>query len=178
MGHEQRQTLNRDTKIVKKLRDKISYASKFMANGSCYRKVWDILLVSSDVRDIRVVHESLVKAKITYNLVIFDRPRKAIEYVRAERGADNVIIPDMIFVSGRDGDDDIKDVVNTIKGDSALSWIPVVYATEGPCKDKSLMDRVNAVISRPISTESVMLAIKSVNPICFLSGSGIMEAVK
>ena len=89
----------------------------------------EILLVEDDPGDVGLTHEVMEKSKIKVNINVVDDGVKALEYLRNMGEYADVVRPDLILLDLNLPKKDGREVLEEIKNDNDLKYIPVVILT-------------------------------------------------
>lgn len=124
-----------------------------------------ILLVEDNPGDIRLTKEALVDSKIRNTLEIVEDGREALRYLRKEGSYKNAATPDLVLLDLDLPEISGREVLETIKSDKNLKYIPVVILTVSQSDQdiiKSYGDMANAYVMKPLDLEQFIKVIRSI----------------
>jgi len=125
----------------------------------------EILLVEDNPGDVRLTQEALSESRMqTHMSVVYDG-HAAMEFLHQNGEYANAPRPDLILLDLNLPKMSGQDVLDSIKGDEGLKYIPVVaLTTSGSEKDiRTCYDKhVNCYITKPMSYEPFLDVVRSI----------------
>jgi CheY-like chemotaxis protein len=115
-----------------------------------------ILLVEDDPGDVMLIRDALAEHKVGNALTVVSDGVEAMEFVRGEGAYADVERPDLVLLDLNLPRKSGAEVLAEIKGDPALSTIPVVVLTTSESEDdvlRSYQRHANAYITKPLDFE-------------------------
>lgn len=124
-----------------------------------------ILLVEDNEGDILLTTEAFTEYKIstTYNVV--RNGKLALEYMFRKGDFKNAVRPDIIILDINLPFKNGLEVLEIIKSDDIIKFIPVIMLTTSSSKNdilKSYANHANAFITKPVDVEDFLKAILSI----------------
>lgn len=126
-------------------------------------KIPDLLLVEDSPSDAQLVLEALEEYKVKCRVHIVDNGESALEYLRQARPEAGQCLPDLILLDLNLPRKDGREVLQEIKGDAGLAFIPViVMSTSSSDKDiKKCYDlHANSFIVKPLNLNNFLEKMK------------------
>jgi CheY-like chemotaxis protein len=115
-----------------------------------------VLLVDDDPGDVLLVREAFEDHKVGNLLSVVSDGVEAMEYVRNEGSYSQAVRPDLILLDLNLPRKSGIEVLEEIKGDPALSTIPVVVLTTSEAEEdivRAYKLHANAYITKPVDFE-------------------------
>lgn len=125
----------------------------------------EILLVEDNEGDIRLTIEAFKEAKIRNQIKVVKDGEEALEYLKKQGKYTDVITPDIILLDINLPKIDGKEVLNTIKNDTALKIIPVIMLTTSSADSdvqESYENHANCYVIKPVDLNKFMDVIRSI----------------
>ncbi len=125
----------------------------------------EILLVEDNPGDVRLTVEALKDSRIINHMSIVKDGMEAIAYLRREGAYAEAVRPDLILLDLNLPKKNGHEVLQEIKGDAALSNIPVVILTTSKAEQDILTSytlHANCYITKPVDLEQFITVIKSI----------------
>lgn len=125
----------------------------------------EILLVEDNPGDVRLTEEALKEGKVKNNLNVVEDGIEALTFLKRVDEYADAPIPDLILLDlnlpGKNG----KEVLEEIKNDPDLKWIPVVILTTSE-EEKDIIKtyslHANCYIAKPVDLEQFIKVVKSI----------------
>ncbi|MDZ7780214.1 MAG: response regulator [Gemmatimonadota bacterium] len=130
----------------------------------------EILLVEDNPGDVDLTLEALEEAKLRNNVHVAEDGVVAMAFLRREEPYAEAPRPDLILLDLNMPRKDGREVLYEVKGDSALSSIPVVVLTTSEA-EQDVLDayehRANAYIVKPVDFEQFFRTIQTLEDFWF-----------
>ena len=113
----------------------------------------DILLVEDNPGDVRLTQEAFRDSRLTINLNVVMDGEDALNYLFRRPPYENATRPDMILLDLNIPKKDGREVLEEIKRDDSLRFVPVVVLTTSNAEQdivKTYNLKVNAYINKPV----------------------------
>ncbi len=135
-----------------------------------YNQCLEILLVEDDPGDIKLTQKALLKSKLVVDLNVITKGEEALAFLRREEGYTDALLPDLILLDlnlpGLSG----QEVLQEIKSDNNLKFIPVVIlTTSNSDKDilKSYKLGANCYVRKPVDLHEFIKIVQSIEHFWF-----------
>ncbi len=118
-----------------------------------FSKPVDILLVEDNPGDVRLTQEAFRESKLTIKLNVVMDGEDALNYLFRRPPYENATRPDMILLDLNIPKKDGREVLEEIKQDDSLRYVPVVVLTTSNAEQdivKTYNLKVNAYINKPV----------------------------
>jgi len=129
-----------------------------------------VLLVEDDPDDVYLTQEALRSSKLRLSLVVVSDGVAAVQYLRSEAGYADRRRPDLILLDLNLPRMDGREVLTEVKGDPALTDIPVVILTTSQAEEDiaaSYRQHANCYISKPVGIEQFRSIVASIESFWF-----------
>lgn len=129
-----------------------------------------VLLVEDNQADADLAVEALKDAKVKIDLNIVDDGEKALNYLYQRGDYQEAVRPDLILLDLNLPRVDGREVLATIKSDSALKCLPVVILTTSDSEADVAMTyshHANCYIKKPVDFDQFHKAIREVTDFWF-----------
>jgi two-component system response regulator len=130
----------------------------------------EILLVEDDAGDIDLTEEALEESKLQINLNVVRDGVEAIAYLRREGEYANAISPDLILLDLNLPRKDGREVLQEIKTDDNLKYIPVVVLTTSDT-DEDILGAyslgANCYVNKPLGMEEFTQIVQAIEDFWF-----------
>ena len=116
----------------------------------------DILLVEDNPGDVRLTQEAFRDSKMQVRLNVVMDGEEALNYLYRRPPYENVTRPDIILLDLNIPKKDGREVLQEIKSDAVLRFLPVVVLTTSNAEQdivKTYNLNVNAYINKPVDFE-------------------------
>jgi two-component system, chemotaxis family, response regulator Rcp1 len=126
----------------------------------------EILLVEDNPGDVRLTREALREGKVYNNLHWAKDGVEALEFLRREGKHAGAPRPDIILLDLNLPKKDGREVLEIIKGDEHLKYIPVVVLTTSKAEEdvvKSYALHANCYVTKPVDLEKFIVVVKSID---------------
>jgi two-component system, chemotaxis family, response regulator Rcp1 len=126
----------------------------------------EILLVEDNPGDVRLTREALREGKVYNNLHWAKDGVEALEFLRREGVHAKAPRPDIILLDLNLPKKDGREVLEIIKGDEQLKYIPVVVLTTSKAEEdvvKSYALHANCYVTKPVDLEKFIVVVKSID---------------
>jgi two-component system, chemotaxis family, response regulator Rcp1 len=126
----------------------------------------EILLVEDNPGDVRLTKEALREGKVYNNLHWAKDGVEALEFLRREGKHAKAPRPDIILLDLNLPKKDGREVLEIIKGDEQLKYIPVVVLTTSKAEEdvvKSYALHANCYVTKPVDLEKFIVVVKSID---------------
>ena len=125
----------------------------------------DILLVEDNLGDVRLTQEVFSECNIATNLHVTNNGTDAVQFLRQEGKYSNFPRPSLIlldlYLPGMSG----HEVLNIVKNDACLKYIPVVVLTASDAEEDILQSydmHANCYVSKPITLEKLQHTVEGI----------------
>jgi two-component system, chemotaxis family, response regulator Rcp1 len=118
-----------------------------------FSKPVDILLVEDNPGDVRLTQEAFRESKLTIRLNVVMDGEDALNYLFRRPPYENATRPDMILLDLNIPKKDGREVLEEIKQDESLRYVPVIILTTSNAEQdivKTYNLKVNAYINKPV----------------------------
>ena len=124
-----------------------------------------ILLVEDNEADIRLTREGIKEAKIKNDLHVVRDGVEALRFLRKKLPYEDVPTPDLVLLDLNLPKKDGRKVLEEIKTDDLLKYIPVVVLTSSEA-EKDILEsyslHANCYVTKPIGLNQFVEVIKSI----------------
>jgi CheY-like chemotaxis protein len=130
----------------------------------------EVLLVEDNPGDVRLTKEALKEGKVRNNLHVAQDGVEALRFLRREGEHANAARPDLILLDLNLPKMDGREVLQTIKADPALKFIPVVILTSSQAEQDILRAydlNANCYVSKPVDLDQFITVVKSIEDFWF-----------
>jgi two-component system, chemotaxis family, response regulator Rcp1 len=113
----------------------------------------DILLVEDNPGDVRLTQEAFRESKLNIRLNVVMDGEDALNYLFRRSPYENATRPDMILLDLNIPKKDGREVLEEIKQDESLRYVPVIILTTSNAEQdivKTYNLKVNAYINKPV----------------------------
>ena len=124
-----------------------------------------ILLVEDNPGDVRLTQEALKAGRVLNTLQVAGDGMEALALLRREGRHRDAVRPDLVLLDLNLPRMDGTQVLQAIKGDPALAFIPVVVLTSSKAEEdivKSYNLHANSYITKPVELERFMEVVRSI----------------
>lgn len=135
-----------------------------------HNKPVEILLVEDNPGDIRLAREALDESKLRNNLNVVMDGVDALKYLRLEGKYANATTPDIILLDLNLPRKNGVEVLQEIKSDEKLRYIPVVILTSSKADEdvfKTYNLHANCFITKPVDMMQFIHVVKSIEEFWF-----------
>ncbi|MBI4563134.1 MAG: response regulator [Planctomycetes bacterium] len=125
----------------------------------------ELLLVEDNPGDIRLTEEAWKESRSLYRLNVVSDGVEALAFLRKEGPYARTPRPDMIFMDLNLPKRDGRDVLQEIKSDPVLRYIPVIVMTTSNADQdvlKSYSLHANCYISKPLDIDRFIQVIRTI----------------
>jgi CheY-like chemotaxis protein len=126
----------------------------------------DVLLVDDDPGDTLMIREAFADNKVRNELASVADGVEAMEYLRREGRYAGAPRPDLILLDLNLPRKDGREVLAEIKGDPALSTIPVVVLTTSHAEEdvlRSYQLHANAYVTKPVDFDRFIQVVRQID---------------
>ncbi len=130
-----------------------------------YGKMIDILLVEDNPGDVELVREALSEGKIRNELHVAQDGIEAMKFLKREAGYEDSPCPDLVLLDLNLPKKSGREVLEEIKSNAKLKFIPVVILTSSKAEEdilKSYKLYANCYVTKPVDFEQFMKVVKSI----------------
>ncbi|MDB5052830.1 MAG: Two-component system response regulator [Bacilli bacterium] len=139
-------------------------------NNDKYGKSIEVLLVEDNPGDVRLTKEALKEGKVQINISIVTNGLEAMAFLRKEGEYKNAPKPDLILLDLNLPIKDGREVLEEIKNDDDLKYIPVVVLTTSEAEQdifRTYELHVNCYITKPVDYEQFITVVRSIEEFWF-----------
>ncbi len=125
----------------------------------------EILLVEDNPGDIRLTREALGEAKVRNNLHVATDGVEAMAFLRQQAPYANAARPDLVLLDLNLPRKDGREVLQEIKADPALRYLPVVVLTTSSAERdilESYQLYANCYITKPVDLDQFLKVVTSI----------------
>lgn len=126
----------------------------------------EVLLVEDDPGDTLMIKEAFEDNKVRNTLTCVADGVEALEYLRREGQYADAPRPDLVLLDLNLPRKDGREVLAEIKGDDALSTIPVVVLTTSAAEEDVLRSyklHANAYVTKPVDFERFIEVVRQID---------------
>ncbi len=130
-----------------------------------YGKSIDILLVEDNPGDVELVREALSEGKMRNEMHVAADGVQALKFLRRQGEYADAPCPDLVLLDLNLPKKSGREVLQEIKSDPNLKFIPVVILTSSKAEEdilKSYRLYANCYITKPVDFEQFMKVVKSI----------------
>lgn len=130
----------------------------------------EILLVEDNPGDVRLTREALREGKVRNNLYVASDGVEALAFLRREGEYANAVRPDLILLDLNLPRKDGREVLEDIKADPSLRYIPVVVLTSSQAEQDILRAydlHANCYVSKPVDLDQFIHVVHSIENFWF-----------
>lgn len=125
----------------------------------------DILLVEDNPGDVELIREALDTGTTHHQLYVARDGVQALKFLRRQEPYKDRQLPDMVLLDLNLPRKSGREVLEEIKSDPDLKWIPIIVLTSSKADDdilKSYSLHANCYVTKPVDFEQFMGVIKSI----------------
>ncbi|HEX6068321.1 MAG TPA: response regulator [Longimicrobiaceae bacterium] len=130
----------------------------------------EILLVEDNPGDVRLTREALREGKVRNNLYVASDGVEALAFLRREGQYADAVRPDLVLLDLNLPRKDGREVLEEIKADPALRYIPVVVLTSSQAEQDILRAydlHANCYVSKPVDLDQFIHVVRSIEDFWF-----------
>ena len=130
----------------------------------------EILLVEDNPGDVRLTREALREGKVRNNLHVAADGVEALHFLRKEGRFADAVRPDLILLDLNLPKKDGREVLEDIKSDPDLRYIPVVVLTSSQAEQDILRAydlHANCYVTKPVDLEQFIHVVRSIEDFWF-----------
>jgi len=130
----------------------------------------EVLLVEDNPGDVRLTREALKEGKVRNNLHVAQDGVEALRFLRREGEHANAVRPDLILLDLNLPKMDGREVLQAIKADASLKFIPVVILTSSQAEQDILRAydlNANCYVSKPVDLDQFITVVRSIEDFWF-----------
>ena len=135
-----------------------------------YSRPVEILLVEDNPGDVRLTREALREGKVRNNLYVASDGVDALAFLRREGQYADAVRPDLILLDLNLPRKDGREVLQEIKADASLRYIPVVVLTSSQAEQDILRAydlHANCYVSKPVVLDQFIHVVHSIEDFWF-----------
>ena len=135
-----------------------------------YSRPVEILLVEDNPGDVRLTREALRAGKVRNNLYVASDGVDALAFLRREGQYADAVRPDLILLDLNLPRKDGREVLQEIKADATLRYIPVVVLTSSQAEQDILRAydlHANCYVSKPVDLDQFIHVVHSIEDFWF-----------
>ena len=135
-----------------------------------YSRPVEILLVEDNPGDVRLTREALREGKVRNNLYVASDGVDALAFLRREGQYADAVRPDLILLDLNLPRKDGREVLQEIKADATLRYIPVVVLTSSQAEQDILRAydlHANCYVTKPVDLDQFIHVVKSIEDFWF-----------
>ncbi len=125
----------------------------------------DILLVEDNPGDVELVREALDSGTVRHNLYVVRDGVQALRYLHRQDEYAEKQHPDLVLLDLNLPRKSGREVLEAVKSDPALQWIPIVVLTSSKADEdinKSYTLHANCYVTKPVDFEQFMHVVKAI----------------
>lgn len=130
----------------------------------------EILMVEDSPIDVLMAREALQQAKVLNNLSVTENGVEALAFLRRENQYAGAPRPDLILLDLNMPRKDGREVLQELKADPDLKYIPVVVLTTSKAEEdivKSYGLHANCYITKPVDFERFVAVVQTIQDFWF-----------
>lgn len=130
-----------------------------------YGKAVDILLVEDNPGDVELIRESLSEGKMRNEMHVVEDGIDAMKFLHKQGKYGEAPCPDLVLLDLNLPKKSGREVLQEIKSDPQLKFIPVVVLTSSKAEEdivKSYNLHANCYITKPVDFDQFMQVVKSI----------------
>lgn len=130
-----------------------------------YGKAVDILLVEDNPGDVELIRESLSEGKMRNEMHVVEDGIDAMKFLHKQGKYEEAPCPDLVLLDLNLPKKSGREVLQEIKSDPQLKFIPVVVLTSSKAEEdivKSYNLHANCYITKPVDFDQFMEVVKSI----------------
>ena len=130
----------------------------------------EILLVEDNPGDVRLTREALREGKVRNNLHVAPDGVEALAFLRKEGRYADAVRPDLILLDLNLPRKDGREVLEEIKVDPSLRYIPVVVLTSSQAEQDIVRAydlHANCYVTKPVDLDQFIHVVKSIEDFWF-----------
>ena len=130
----------------------------------------EILLVEDNPGDVRLTREALREGKVRNNLHVAADGVEALHFLRKEGRFADAVRPDLILLDLNLPKKDGREVLEDIKSDPDLRYIPVVVLTSSQAEQDILRAydlHANCSVTKPVDLDQFIHVVRSIEDFWF-----------
>jgi CheY-like chemotaxis protein len=130
----------------------------------------EILLVEDNPGDVRLTREALREGKVRNNLYVASDGVEALAFLRREGQYADAVRPDLVLLDLNLPRKDGREVLEEIKADPSLRYIPVVVLTSSQAEQDILRAydlHANCYVSKPVDLDQFIHVVRSIEDFWF-----------
>ena len=130
----------------------------------------EILLVEDNPGDVRLTREALKEGKVHNNLHVAPDGVEALAFLRRQGEHAQAVRPDLILLDLNLPRKDGREVLEEIKADPSLRYIPVVVLTSSQAEQDILRAydlHANCYVSKPVDLDQFITVVQSIENFWF-----------
>jgi CheY-like chemotaxis protein len=119
----------------------------------------ELLLIEDAQEDVRLTQKAFELAGLNIKLKVIEDGRKAMSYLRKEKGFEDSVIPSLILLDLNMPDLDGRELLTQIKGDEVLRAIPVIVFSSSESESEVLSCyqlHANCYIFKPMQLDRLI----------------------
>ena len=135
-----------------------------------YSRPVEILLVEDNPGDVRLTREALREGKVRNNLYVASDGVDALAFLRREGQYADAVRPDLILLDLNLPRKDGREVLQEIKADATLRYIPVVVLTSSQAEQDILRAydlHANCYVTKPVDLDQFIRVVESIEDFWF-----------
>jgi CheY-like chemotaxis protein len=128
-------------------------------------KTIEILLVEDNPGDVELVREALGEGKINNKLHVAADGVQAMQYLKGEGPHSGAACPDLVLLDLNLPKKNGREVLQEIKSDPELRFIPVVVLTSSKAEEdilKSYNLHANCYVTKPVDLDQFLRVVRSI----------------
>jgi CheY-like chemotaxis protein len=125
----------------------------------------EILLVEDNPGDVELVREALGEGKINNQLHVAADGVQAMQYLKGEGSHSGAACPDLVLLDLNLPKKNGREVLQEIKSDPELKFIPVVVLTSSKAEEdilKSYNLHANCYVTKPVDLDQFLRVVRSI----------------
>lgn len=130
----------------------------------------EVLLVEDNPGDVRLTREALREGKMRINLHVASDGVEALDFLRSRGPHADAVRPDLILLDLNLPKKDGREVLEDIKADPALRFIPVVVLTSSQAEQdirRAYDLHANCYVTKPVDLDQFFHVVRSIEDFWF-----------
>ncbi len=139
-------------------------------NAQAFTRPVEILLVEDNPADVRLTSEALREGKVRNNLSVAGDGVEALAFLRRQGVYAQAPRPDLILLDLNLPRKDGREVLQEVKQDPSLRYIPVVILSSSPAEQDILRAynlHANCYVTKPVDLDQFITVVKSIETFRF-----------
>jgi CheY-like chemotaxis protein len=153
--------------------EKLDRFNAFLSNDEMQDmkgKKHQILVIEDSLADVDNIRKMLESSKIKFEMMVINNGQDAISFLERESQWENMPIPDLIIIDLNLPKISGGQILNYLKKNTYLSWIPRVAITSDASKFSKILNKEHQntkIVQKPFAKLELFAALASANPLMY-----------